>query len=220
MSLLIPFNGLKLLRKVRITQAITKGVGHLSRIVPGITHKGTTASGSVVDAQNLILISGLIVLVTDINILCIYHILGAAQSIIQVCIREITEVLHSCTGKGACSPGIRQMTRDVRRTDENICNADKAIVTCSAKDKTGIHAILRVFNPLQIHSKRTVNQYNSLLKAAAFFNHFKQIRFFRMEGKHGNTIRIPKRIQIYALTSITAEKNKCDIIIIRCKAIP
>ena len=112
------------------------------------------------------------------------------------------------------------MTRNIRFPGKYIRNTDKTVVSHRAKDKTGIHAILRVFNPLQIHSKRTVNQYNSLLKAAAFFNHFKQIRFLRMEGKHGNTIRIPKRIQIYALTSITAEKNKCDIIIIRCKAIP
>ena len=212
---MIPEDALHRLGELGVGQAIAERISHLSGIVPAaIAGKRSGRAVGVVDAQHLVLVAGLIVFVTNIDPFRIHQV-AVAVHLLQIGEFVIAKILHGGRGQGTGGPGVRQMPGHIRRSRKDIHQRDKAIVACRAEHEAGIHPVLFIFDPLDIHGERAVDEDHGFPELPAVMDHPQQICFFLVEGQHGNAIRV-QRIKVNTFPSVTGKQDNGHVIVLGC----
>ena len=182
---LVPIHAQQLLRKVGVAFACTEGVHHLVGIIPSAVLAGVYAFGAVgvVDAQHLILIAGLIVLIAHIDALGVYQVLVLIQAG-EVVEGKVTGILHGGGAEGVSGIGDGVAAGGVGLTAQNLSHTRHTVVAGVADPQAGVHTV--VGQPAQIHSVAGVHHHNDFAELAGIFDEVEGVDLLLMEGQLGH----------------------------------
>ena len=150
-----------------VGQAVAERISNLIVIVPSAAGGGAHGGGSVALVHNGVKVTGLIVLVADVDVFCLDNGIIHLNIGVGIGPLQVAEVLGSgrvCVLDGI---GIGQMTGGADRTGENVGHAVETVAARQAHLQDGVNAVI-VLNLLYFHRTGVVQQHNDLVAVGGF----------------------------------------------------
>ena len=150
-----------------VGQAVAERISNLIVIVPSAAGGGAHGGGSVALVHNGVKVTGLIVLVADVDVFCLDNGIIHLNIGVGIGPLQVAEVL--CSGRVCVLDriSIGQMARGVDITGEDVCHAVEAVAARQTYLQDGVNAVI-VLNLLYFHRTGVVQQHNDLAAVGGF----------------------------------------------------
>ncbi len=209
---LVPVHAQQLLGKAGVAFARAEGEHHLVGVVPSAVLAGVHALGAVgvVDAQHLVLVAGLIVLVAHIDTLGVHQVLVLilAGEVVE---GEVAGVLHGGGAEGVGGVGDDVAAGGVGLAAQHPGHAGHAVVAGVADPQTGVHTVVR--QPAQIHGVAGVEHHDDLVELAGIPDHVEGVDLVLVEGQLGYTggALLPVALEAVVQVALLAAEAAHDV---------
>ena len=220
MGIPVPVQAQKLLGEVGVAEAVTEGIHHFVGIIPCAILGGIHALGGIriVDAQHLILVAGLIILVTNVNTLGVNQVLVLIQAG-EIAEGEVTGILHGSRRKGVGGIGDDIAPGGIRLAHKHLGNANHAVAAGVAHPQDGIHT--QVNHLLQLHGIAGIDHHNDLAELAGILDEIQGIQLLLVQcqlpdGGAFLPIALQAMVQVALLAAKPADNvNGCIAIAVK-----
>ena len=156
--------------KIRVGQAVSKGIHHSIRIVV-ITGIALT--------QHLVLVAGLVVAVANIDALFVADVVVLGQAAVLVIVGKVAKVLGGRAVHGIHLVGVHGAAGRIYLAGEDLCQRAQTIITHSGSRNDGMDAGV-ILDPAQVYRCAGVQQQHHIVKVVVQILkdlQFRRIRF-------------------------------------------
>ena len=224
-NFLLPNGGAHLEVEGGVAQTPAEAVGDFVSVAPGaVGSVGTGGGGSVVDACDCIVVTGLVVTVADVDAFSLdgvstggeAHDAAGTGNFVSVCVVQTAEVLHCGCRHVVSGEDVKQATGGADLAGQNVSDAQVAVVTDSTDPQDGIDLGV-VLQGTDLNGGRGSDQDDDLV--GSFLSQVDSIHFVlsqrqRLAMLEAQTLSNTLRHEVNRLTGATTNNNDSCIAVL------